>query len=191
MVRPGRERLSGQVQVDETYVGGPKPGKRGRGAAGKTLVVIAVEDITPNGIGRLRMGIIVDASGASLAEFVTANIEPGSTVITDGWTAYGALPAAGYQWSKMTSKDLKLPHLVASLMKRWILGTYQGAVKPSHLCYYLDEFTFRFNRRTSRHRGKLFYRLVQQAAGVHPVQGQDLKAIGPLPVDTDFDDIDF
>ena len=149
MVRSGRERLSGRIHVDETYLGGPKPGKRGRGAAGKTLVVIAVEDITPNGIGRIRLGVVPNASGKSLTEFVTMNIDPGSTVVTDGWTAYGALPAAGYHWDKVTSRDLKLPHLIASLLKRWILGTYQGAVKPTHLCYYLDEFTFRFNRRRS------------------------------------------
>ncbi len=76
-------------------------------------------------------------------------------------------------------------------MKRWLLGTYQGGVKPSHLGYYLDEFTFRFNRRTSRYRGKLFFRLVQQAAGVDPVHGEELKTVTPLPADLDFDDIEF
>jgi ISXO2-like transposase domain len=58
---------------------------------------------------------------------------------------------------------------VVSLLKRWLLGAHQGPVSFKHLDHYLDEFTFRFNRRTSRHRGKLFYRLVQQAVAVDPV----------------------
>jgi hypothetical protein len=85
--------------------------------------------------------------------------------------------------------ELRLPHIVASLLKRWLLGTYQGAVRPTHLAYYLDEFTFRFNRRTSRQRGKLFYRLVQQALMVDPIQGSELKA--EIPSEEDFDDLEF
>ena len=191
MIRPGRERLAGCVHVDETYVGGRKPGKRGRGAAGKTIVAIAVEDITPEGIGRIRMAVISAASSECLTEFVTANVERGATIVTDDWGGYVDLPAASYSRNIVASEDLKLPHLVASLMKRWLLGTYQGGVKPSHLGYYLDEFTFRFNRRTSRYRGKLFFRLVQQAAGVDPVHGEELKTVTPLPADLDFDDIEF
>ena len=84
-----------------------------------------------------------------------------------------------------------LPHLVASLLKRWLLGTYQGAVKPTHLAYYLDEYTFRFNRRTSKSRGKLFYRLAQQAMMVDSVPGKDLKAEIPALNDEDFDDMSF
>ena len=187
MVRSGRERLSGCIQVDETYVGGPKPGKRGRGALGKAVVVIAVEDIAPNGIGRIRLGMIPDASADSLNSFIRAQIEPGSTIRTDDWQGYAGLPELGYLWQIMLPEQLKLPHLVASLLKRWLLGTYQGAVKSTHLGYYLDEFTFRFNRRSSRHRGKLFYRLVQQALLVDPLIGYDLKAPLPAPAEADFD----
>lgn len=191
MVRPGRDRLSGCVQVDETYVGGRKPGKPGRGAKGKALVAIAVEDKTPDGIGRIRLGHVPDASASSLGGFVQAMILSGSTVQTDDWLGYAKLPGLGYERQVLAPDELKLPHLVASLLKRWLLGTYQGAVRPSHLAYYLDEFTFRFNRRTSRHRGKLFYRLVQQALMIDSVPGEQLKAFIPSPEDEDFDDIRF
>lgn len=191
MVRPGRDRLSGCVQVDETYVGGRKPGKTGRGAEGKALVAIAVEDKTPDGIGRIRLGHVPDASSSSLGGFVDAMILPASTVQTDDWLGYAKLPELGYERQVLPTDELKLPHLVASLLKRWLLGTYQGAVRPSHLAYYLDEFTFRFNRRTSRHRGKLFYRLVQQALMIDSVTGEQLKAFIPSPEDEDFDDIQF
>jgi hypothetical protein len=190
MVRPGRDQLSGFVQVDETYVGGRrKSGKRGRGAAGKALVGIAVEDKSPDGIGRIRLQHIPDASADSLGAFAKAMIATGSVVITDDWSGYLPLPSLGYERQIIQSEKLVLPHLVASLMKRWLLGTFQGAVKPTHLAYYLDEFTFRFNRRTSRSRGKLFYRLVQQALMVDPVPERDLKAVIPPADDDDFDDL--
>lgn len=190
MIRPGRDQLSGCVQVDETYIGGKnKPGKRGRGAEGKTLVAIAVEDKGAEGIGRIRLQQIPDASAESLAGFVSAMIVSGSIVKTDGWTGYLTLPSLGYHRVISKPKDLKLPHLVASLLKRWLLGTYQGAVKPTHLGYYLDEFTFRFNRRTSRSRGKLFYRLVQQALLVDPVHNKELNALVHSGEDEDFDDL--
>ena len=89
---------------------------------------------------------------------------------------YARLPTLGYKREVLPSMELKLPHLVASLLKRWLLGTYQGAVRPTHLAYYLDEFTFRFNRRASRQRGKLFYRLIQQALIVDPVPENELRA---------------
>ena len=190
MVRPDREPLSGCIQVDETYVGGKKSGKRGRGAEGKALVAIAVEDKGPGGIGRIRLQHIRDASAESLGNFVKVMILPGSTVNTDDWSGYVTLPALGYKRQILSSKDMTLPHLVASLLKRWMLGTYQGAIKPTHLAYYLDEFTFRFNRRTSRSRGKLFYRLVQQAMMMDPVTGKDLKAEFPTEVDENFDDLE-
>lgn len=190
MVRPGRDRLSGCVQVDETYVGGRKKGgKRGRGAEGKALVVIGVEDKAPKGIGRIRLQHVADASAECLGGFVQAMIEPGSVVRTDDWPGYTKLPTLGYKREVLPSMELKLPHLVASLLKRWLLGTYQGAVRPTHLAYYLDEFTFRFNRRTSRQRGKLFYRLVQQALMVDPVPGNELKA--EIPSEENFDDLEF
>jgi transposase-like protein len=175
MVRPGRDQLSGIVEVDETYVGGKKPGKRGRGAEGKALVGIAVEDKAEEGIGRIRLWHLEDASSASLTPFVQGIAQPGSTIRTDDWSGYNALTDSDFEHVVLPSNYLKLAHLIAALLKRWLLGTYQGAVRPSHLAYYLDEFTFRFNRRTSASRGKLFYRLVQQAMMVDPAPANTLK----------------
>lgn len=175
MVRPGRDRLKGTVEVDETYVGGKKPGKRGRGAAGKELVGIAVEDNGDEGIGRIRLWHLEDASSDSLLPFVQGVAELGSTIHTDDWSGYVKLSANNYTHNVLQSRDMMIVHLVASLLKRWILGTYQGSVRPSHLTYYLDEFTFRFNRRTSASRGKLFYRLMQHAVLVDPVPVSTLK----------------
>jgi transposase-like protein len=169
MVRPGRAKLSGVVEVDETNIGGEKPGKRGRGAAGKVLVGIAVEDKGDEGIGRVRLGILADASGDSLTTFVKDRIVDGSTIRTDDWVGYTSLESAGYRHFSVKKNDLKLAHLVASPLKRWLLGTHQGAVSREHLAYYLDEYTFRFNRRTSTHRGKLFMRLLENAVQIEPV----------------------
>lgn len=169
MVRPDRDQLSGAVQVDETYIGGKKPGKRGRGAAGKVAIGIVVEDKELEGIGRIRLGVLQDVSSRSLGAFIQQSTAPGSTVTTDGWKGYRGLSAQGYRHVvRVDPKDLPLPHLAASLLKRWLLGTYQGAVRPGCLPYYLDEFTFRFNRRTSASRGKLFYRLIQHLLEVDP-----------------------
>lgn len=176
MVRPGRDRLKGRLEVDETYVGGMAEGKRGRGAQRKALVVIAAQEDGP-GIGRIRLARVADAGAASLIGFVQQSVAPGSTVHTDGWQAYGTLAAKGYQHEpsrlhdqgpEAATKLLPRVHRVAALLKRWLLGTHQGAVAPAHLDYYLDEFTFRFNRRTSASRGKLFHRLVEQAVQVEP-----------------------
>lgn len=169
MVRPGRDRLTGTIEVDETFIGGPKPGKRGRGAAGKVLVGIAAEDDGNNGFGRIRLGILPNASGKALTGFTKERIEPGSTVRSDGWLGYRGMVSAGYKREVVEKKNLRLAHLVASLLKRWLLGTHHGAVSPEHLAYYLDEYTFRFNRRTSAHRGKLFYRLLQNSVKMEPV----------------------
>jgi len=180
MVRPGRDRLSGTVEIDESYVGGPRPGKRGRGALGKTLVLIAVED-KGNRIGRIRLRRIADASALSITPAVEENVEPGSVMRTDDWKGYGPLVSKGYgrnivRRSNETGENLlPLVNRVASLLKRWLLGTHQGAVRPSHLDFYLDEYTFRFNRRTSASRGKLFYRLLEQAVVIKPTRGADLK----------------
>lgn len=185
MVRPGRDRLSGVVEVDESYVGGPKPGKRGRGAAGKALVLIAAQQEGAR-IGRIRLLPIADASAESLEAAVRGAVEPGSTICSDGWRGYGSLPEAGYPHQVVRPEgevgENLLPrcHRVASLLKRWLLGTHQGAVSHRHLAYYLDEFTFRFNRRTSRSRGKLFYRLVQQALQIEPHPYAEL--IRPQPI---------
>jgi len=190
MVRPERDRLSGSIQADETYLGPPRKGKRGRGAEGKTMVAIAVEDKGPKQIGRIRLQVVPDGSAASLIAFIRSAVTPGSAILTDDWRGYDPLPRNGYPRHAVTPKELILPHLVASLLKRWLLGTYQGAVRPSHLPYYLDEYTFRFNRRTSRSRGKLFYRLVQQALLVDPVPGVALKAAPSAESDEDFDELE-
>ena len=176
MVRPGRDQLAGVVEVDETYIGGERPGKRGRGAAGKTMVLVAAEVVGPD-IGRIRLGRTLEGTAPRLAAFVQRAVAPGSVVRTDGNEAYAGLAALGYRHKVTLMKraggnpDKMLPrvHRVASLLKRWWLGTHQGAVQPHQLDYYLDEFTFRFNRRRSRWRGKLFYRLVQQAVQIDPV----------------------
>jgi len=188
MVRPGRDRLSGAVQVDETYIGGKKPGKRGRGAEGKVAVGIAVEDKELEGIGRIRLEVLPDVSSKSLEAFIKQSITPGSTVITDGWKSYGGISAQGYHHAMCEDpKELPLPHLVASLLKRWMLGTYQGAVRRGCLPYYLDEFTFRFNRRTSTSRGKLFYRLVQHLLNVDPVPRPSLVGLCKGDDEDEFD----
>jgi transposase-like protein len=169
MVRPGRDRLSGRVEVDESFVGG-RGGARGRSTAKKALIVVAAEEVG-RGIGRIRMHRIPDASADCLQAFVTETIEPGSVIHTDGWHGYDRLKANGYGHQvtplrgqhELASKLLPRVHRVVSLLKRWLLGTHQGAVASAHLDYYLDEFTFRFNRRTSRHPGKLFFRLAQRA----------------------------
>jgi len=185
MVRPGRDRLLGTVEVDETYIGGKKPGKRGRGAAGKTLVVVAVED-KGDKIGRIRLRRVADASAASLIPAVQESVEDGALVRTDGWISYEKLSSKGYEHI-VVRKDasvgdnlLPLVNRVVALLKTWLQGTHQGAVRPSHLDYYLDEFTFRFNRRTSRSRGKLFYRLVQQAVVIFPITGNNIRGGRPL-----------
>jgi transposase-like protein len=185
MVRPGRDRLSGTIEVDEVYVGGERSGPRGRGATGKALVLIAAQADGAK-IGRIRLVRIANASGPVLVEAVGRSVEPGSQVLTDGWKGYEGLAAQGFvhevvRATAIVGENL-LPraHRVASLLQRWLLGTHQGAVGHAQLEYYLDEFTFRFNRRTSRHRGKLFYRLVQQAVQVPPQPFKSL--IAPQPV---------
>lgn len=173
MVRPGRDRLHGSVEVDETYWGGEEEGLRGRLTEDKALVVVAAEE-DGEGIGRIRLRRIADTTKASLHGFIAESIEPGSTVRTDGLPAY--LGLTGYVHDRQVQRrqpegEHLLPrvHRVVSLLKRWLLGTHQGAVGHEYLDYYLDEFTFRFNRRTSASRGKLFYRLAQQAVQVSPV----------------------
>lgn len=179
MVRPHRDRLAGVVEADEIYIGGPRSGKRGRGAAGKSLVAVLVQE-TAEGIGRIRLARVPDASAASLEAAVQRAVAPGSTVRTDDGKGYGGLPRLGYPRRIVRAEAsvgenlLPLAHRVASRLKRWLLGTHQGAVRPTHLDYYLDEFTFRFNRRTSRFRGLLFYRRVEQAVALEPVLTRSL-----------------
>jgi transposase-like protein len=176
MVRPGRDCLRGTVEVDETYLGGLEEGATGRKTEKKALIAVAAEE-DGNGIGRIRLQRIPDASACSLHRFILASVERGSLVHTDGWEGYSGIEVFGYR-TKVTvlSRRKKKPHelmprvhRVSSLLQRWILGTHQGAVSHKHLDYYLDEFTFRFNRRTSASRGKLFFRLLQQGVQVDPL----------------------
>ena len=188
LVRPGRDRLMGTVEVDETFFGGEEPGLRGGRAKGKKVLVgIAVERKEPKGYGRCRMAILRDGSAGSLHPFVTAHVEPGSTVITDGWSGYLGIDKLSYVHESHSQRapsargeDISalLPgvHRVASLAKRWHLGTHQGRVADAHLQSYLDEFVFRFNRRSSRSRGMLFFRVLELAVAHDPVRYRGLVA---------------
>jgi len=176
MVRPGRDLLSGRVEVDETFLGGLEEGLRGRQREEKALIVVAAQE-DGNGIGRIRMRQIPDASAESLGAFLVDVIQPGTVIHTDGWRGYSGATAQGFvhevtklkKYLEPASELLPRVHRVIALLKRWLMGTHQGAVSHKHLDYYLDEFTFRFNRRRSKSRGKLFFRLAQQAVAVDPV----------------------
>jgi transposase-like protein len=188
MVRPGRDRLQGRVEVDETFVGGEEDGVRGRRRGDKSLIVIAVE-VEGKRTGRIRLRSIPDASAASLHPFIADSVEPGSTLHTDGWPGYKGLEQKGYlcetsvigKQPKDAVKLLPHVHLIVALLQRWLLGTHHGAVSRAYLGYYLDEFTFRFNRRKSRSRGKLFYRLLEQAVNTAPVPFAQLVSVPESP----------
>jgi len=182
-------KLSGDVEVDETMIGGAHPGKRGRGADGKVLVAVAVEQRThPKGFGRCRIQIIPNADAESLRSFLLTHIELGSTVLTDGFPSYQLATGKDFphQGTPIKNSEMEahnvLPgvHRVTALVKRWLLGTHQGSFSTDHLQAYLDEFVFRFNRRESRARGMLFYRLLEQAVAMHPISFEDLVA-NPKP----------
>ena len=181
MIRPGRDNLRGEIEVDETYVGAPEDGARGRETASKAIIAIAVEK-DGRGFGRVRLRRIRDVSADSLLAFVRDTVEPGSAVQTDGWRGYAGLNAAGYRHTVTVISagadpaHVVMPrvHKVASLLKRWLMGTLQGGIQHQHLDYYLDEFAFRFNRRRSKARGMLFYRLAQQAVAISPAPYRDI-----------------
>ncbi len=199
LVRPGRERLAGVVEADETYIGGLESGLPGGRARGKKVLTgIAVEIREPRGYGRCRMLPLADASAASLHAFVKDHVEPGTRVITDGWQGYRGLEKLGYVHERHSQRAARargedpgelLPavHRVASLAKRWLLGTHQGSVDDAHLPSYLNEFVFRFNRRRSRSRGMVFYRVLELAVAHDPVRYHDLilaqrpRAVPPVP----------
>ncbi|MHB1510647.1 MAG: IS1595 family transposase [Acidimicrobiales bacterium] len=193
MVASGRQLLSGEVEVDETVIGGPRKGKRGRGAEGKTLVAVAVEraPVGKRGFGRVRLGVIADASADSLGSFITASVEPGTTVITDALSSYPNPLRAAYAHLAINVKQsggeahevLPAVHRVASLLKRWLDGTHQGRVAPEHLPAYLDEFAFRFNRRRSRQPGMLFFWLLEQAVAMPSISYREMVAV-PKPKKT-------
>jgi hypothetical protein len=168
MVRPGREELSGDVEVDETLIGGLRPGNHARQA--RDIVIIAAE-IRGAGIGRIRLAKLPDDHAPTIVNFVKKSVAKGSRVISDGAWAYSSLTGLGYGHRRLPgagSKELPRVHRIASLLKRWLLGTFQGRASDVQLQHYLDEFAFRFNRRNSVLRGQLFYRLVQQCAGREP-----------------------
>jgi len=184
MVRPGRERLWGRVEVDEAYWGGEETGVTGRKIEGKVLIVGAVE-LKDSGMGRVRLRHIPDTDRTTLHTFIHDSVEPGSTVCTDGLQAYREL--VGYNHERYIQKhqpsgEYVLPHVhrVVSLLKRWLLGTHQGAIAHAHLDDYLNEFVFRFNRRLSASRGKLFYRLAQQAVHMPPQPFATITTPQPL-----------
>ena len=175
MIRPDRDRLNGWIEVDETLVGGLEEAVFGRQTLKKSWVVIAAQ-VDGAGIGRIRMRVIPDCSAANLHPFVVDCVDPGSVIHTDGWQGYMGLEKKGYQRQitkirkrrEEASQLMPRVHRVGSLLKRWLLGTHQGGVAYYYLPYYLDEFTFRFNRRKSKSRGKLFFRLMQQAVNTPP-----------------------
>jgi len=190
MVRPDRDLLCGTVEVDEVFFGGPSRGtKAGRERVIQledpnlhAIVAVAVEIHHPRGFGRLRLRQVNDKSEKSLLPFICEEIQTGSTVRTDGSAAYRSVEKNGYKHHQIVHlgseeqphKTMPGVNRVASLLKRWLLGTLQGAVKTKQLDYYLDEFTFRFNRRSSRSRGLLFYRLLEQAVATKPATYRDI-----------------
>jgi len=190
MVDPDRRQLEGDVEADETLVGGRKPGKRGRGAAGKTVVAGAIEaapsQTKKRELGRLRLAAVASAAGADLERFITANVAEGAAITTDGWRGYGGLAAAGYDHHAIDlsrswgEADQRLPavHLVFGLAKRWLLGTHHGAVSGKYLQRYLDEFVFRFNRRRARSPAQGFARVLQNAVRVPPATHREIVAAG-------------
>jgi len=188
MVNPNRSPLCGIVEVDETYVGGEeKGGSRGRGTQNKSLVVIGIELVEgKNQLGRVRMKVVPDASKSSLQGFIKDNVQLGSTVVTDGWSSYASLAQEGYPhiierpFDEVNDEILPHVHLIASLLKRWLLGTHQGAVRESHLQLYLDEYVFRFNRRKAAKRGLLFYRLLENAMLVPPTTQDEILGRSPF-----------
>jgi len=168
MVNPSRQPLHGEVEVDESYLGGNEKGVKGRQTEKKAIVACAVEK-TDNGFGRIRLQLVPDVTQTSLEEFVNANVEVGTTAITDGWKGYNSLGKVGFKHVRIVISKAKasaselLPgvHRVFALLKRWILGTHQGFVGAKHLQAYLDEFTFRFNRRKSKKLTHAFQRLAE------------------------------
>ena len=195
MALAGIDKLKGTVEVDETFLGGVRSGVRGRGALGKVMVIIAVERQNPKGYGRTRMQVIPDATAGTIKQFLLHNIEAGSTVITDGHRAYPVATRGIYihqahaikPSGKPAHTTLPAVHRVASLLKRWFLGTYQGSFSHDHLDAYLTEFTFRWNRRKSRDRGLIFYRLMSLAVQAPPltydqmVRNHQPKPQAPVP----------
>ena len=188
MVAPHRTPLRARVEADETYVGGPRPGQPGRGAGGKIKVAGAVEagrgQARGRRLGRLRLAVVPDVSARSLEGFLAAAVAKPAIVATDGWSGYGGLAAKGYAHEPLNlaaswgDAALRLPaiHLVFGLAKRWLLGTHHGAVSAKHLPAYLDEFVFRFNRRTAKSISHRFARVIEHAVQIRPTPYRVLVA---------------
>ena len=182
MVLPGRELLHGEVEVDETFLAltdakNPRDAAGRKSGTAKVVVAIAVEMLQPKGFGRIRIQQIERGDSANLLPFIQASVRTGALIHSDGSRSYSKLQDKGYIHKTTVHDGSAIPahesmpgvHRVAALLQRWLLGTHQGAVQPGQLDYYLDEFVFRFNRRTSRSRGLLFYRLLEQAVLTEPV----------------------
>ncbi|HBY0481297.1 MULTISPECIES: IS1595 family transposase [Gammaproteobacteria] len=195
MVRPDRELLHGEVEVDETYLALSDRTEllstKGRKSnTTKLLVVIAVEILHPKGFGRVRIQQIERGNHDNLMPFIKASITPGSLIHTDGSPAYRQIKENGYEHRQTVHLRSTTPahesmpgvHRVASLLQRWMMGTHHGAVQPEQLDNYLNEYVFRFNRRKSKSRGLLFYRLLQQAVVTKAVTYQDVvkKRVKPI-----------
>jgi transposase-like protein len=190
MVDPDRRQLDGAVEADETLVGGRKSGKRGRGAAGETVVAGAIEaapgETKKRALGRLRLEAVASAAGADLERFITTNVAERGAITTDGWRGYGGLEAAGYDHHAIDlarswgEADQRLPavHLVFGLAERWLLGTHHGAVGGKYLQRYLDEFVFRFNRRRAKSPAHGFARVLQHAVRIPPATHREIVAAG-------------
>ena len=187
MVRAGRERLKGLVEIDEAYIAitdreNPISAVGRKNNTHKVIIGVAVEILQPKGFGRIRLRKLPSDSKESVRQFIQHSIEPDSIVRTDGSGSYARLHELGYNhdrnvmYGSVTHAHVSMAcvHRVAALLKRWILGTHHGSIQPDHLDAYLDEFVFRFNRRASASRGMLFYRLLQQSVVTDPVTYQDL-----------------
>lgn len=175
MILPKRDKLVGRIEVDETFIGGVKKGKPGRGAEGKIIVIVAIELVNDH-TGRVRMSVIEHADRLCINEFIKNNIEENSTIITDGWKGYVDIQKMKYthqiETKTIAANGENLTpnvHKIASLLKRWLLGTHQNFTSEDYLSYYLDEYTFRYNRRKSNSRGLLFYTLLKQAMLNKPI----------------------
>jgi transposase-like protein len=185
MVNPERDKLSGIVEVDETYVGGVvhKKVSPNQTDKSKAVVLVAIELLEPKGFGRVRLRQVDAATKKNIEDFICDVVEPSSQICTDGSQAYNSIIDKGYSRNKTVHLGSSIPahetmpgvHRIASLLKRWLLGTYQGTVQPKQLDYYLDEYTFRFNRRKSRSRGLLFYRLLEQSITSLPLTYKDIR----------------
>jgi transposase-like protein len=191
MVRPDRDLLAGTVEVDEVYLAlrrGPgvkhkRPGSKGHDRSHLATIAVAVEVLQPKGFGRIRLRRVQGPTQDSLLPFVREHIAPRANVRTDGSPIYAPLRDEGFNHDPHIILGSKVPaheplpgvHRIAALLKRWLLGTHHGAVDPRHVDYYLDEFTFRFNRRSSRSRGMLFYRLIQQSAVALPATYANIR----------------